>query len=121
MQRRLGERRGAGEGARPQAVEDRPRLAEPLGVVGAHPGAFGHAAVQLGLDEGRDVHAVHHDVPQLAADLDVDELGAAQPHAGQVGRAHADVEQAYPGERAPPHAHVLDLEVFPVVGHDATR
>ncbi len=72
---------------RPQPLQDGPRLAEAVAVVGSHLRPLGHPAVQLGLDQRRDVDAVDDDVLQLAVDLDVDQLDAAHPGAVQHGAA----------------------------------
>jgi hypothetical protein len=85
---------------------------------GAHPDPLGHAAVQLCFDERCDVDAVHDDVPQLAADLDVDQLDAAQAAAveqaaaelrsGEVDGPHAGVVEEHPVECGAPEAHALE-------------
>jgi hypothetical protein len=73
-------------------LDDRPRLAEAVAVVGTHLGPLRHPAVQFGLDQRRDVDAVHDDVPQFATDLDVDEFDAAHPATGE--RCAADLRPA---------------------------
>jgi hypothetical protein len=70
---------------------DCPRLTEAVAVVGTHLRPLRRATVQFGLDERCDVDSVDHDVLQFAADLDVDELGAAHPHPGEVDSLHLSV------------------------------
>jgi len=78
-------------------------MTEPVAVVGSHPRPLRHATVQFGVDERCDVDAVHDDVLQLAADLDVDQLDAA--HAALVERGAADLR---PGEVDIVHAGAIE-------------
>jgi len=76
---------------------------------------LGHAPVQLGVDQRRDVHAVHDDVLQLAVDLDVAQLGAAHADTGEVDRAHAGVVEGHLNEGGAPHAHPLHAHIGEVL------
>jgi hypothetical protein len=75
----------------PELFDDCPRLTEAVAVVGTHLRPRRHSAIQFGLDERCDVDAVDHDVLQLAADLDLDELDAAHPHPGEVDSLYLGV------------------------------
>lgn len=118
VERRVGKRPRTRDGALPQPLQDRPRLTDPVTVVGAHPRPIGHAAVQLGFDERCDVDAVHDDVPHLAADLHVDQLDAPQAAPAEQGAAdrrprevdsmQGGVVEEHPVERGAPEAHALE-------------
>ena len=91
----------------PQPLEDGPRLAEPVGVGRPHLHPVGVAAVELGLHQRHDVDAVDPEVLDLAADVHVDHLRAAdhdpaevhelEPRAGEVDVAEG---ARRPGRRA---------------------
>jgi len=104
----LGERTSSCDGTLPQPFQDRPRLAESVGVVGAHLRPLGHAAVQFGVDQRRDIDAVHDHILQLAADLDVHQLNTAHPRPGEQRTADPHPAEVYPAEGRVAQAYVLE-------------
>lgn len=112
----------------------RPRLAEPVAVVGAHLRPIGHPTVELGLDERCDVHAVDDDVLQLPVDPHVEQLDSSHPGLGEergadVRSREVHVPQACVGEvdvveGGPSQAHAPEPCTGEVLldelGHDRT-
>ena len=76
---RLGRKRtGTFDSAVPETLDGREARTEPLPVGRPHQHPLGHPAVELRLHVRADVDAVHDQVADLAGQLDVPELDAAE-------------------------------------------
>jgi len=73
-----------------------------------HRGPVRVAAVQLGLDQGRDVDPVDPQVADSSADVHVDQVRAADRDPGQVDRAQARAGQVDRAEPGAVQVHALE-------------
>src|SRR4051794_29277493 len=72
------------DGAAPEAVDDVPCFPEAGGVGGTHLGPVGMTMIELGLDQGCYIDAVHHDILEITFDADVAQLDPAHNHVVEV-------------------------------------
>ena len=110
MQLVLGECPGALDGGGPPRLEDRPGLAEALGVDRPHFCAVRVPPVELGSDERSDVHAVDADIHQVAVDVDVPQVDAPQARVEDRAAAHVRAPQEHPTQLPAGEVVLLPLE-----------
>jgi hypothetical protein len=131
VQRGFRQRPGALDGPGPQPLDRGPSLAEPVRVGRSHLHQVGLAALELGLDQRRDVHAVDGEALDLpvdpgveephAAHHDVLEPGLAEPRTGQVDVVEVGLVEVDLVEPGPLQVDLLEAGVGKVllveVGH----
>src|SRR5262245_3517928 len=79
---------GALDGDGPTRLEDRPRPAKAVRVARAHLRPVRVQAVELRVDERRDVDAVDAHVPDVTVDVEVPKVDTAQPRVGDRAATH---------------------------------
>ena len=100
---------GPRNGRSPEIVQDSPRFAEPVGILGSHLRSIGVATIEFRLNQWRDVDLVDDEVLYVTVDVDVDEVNAAHHDAAEVDGVEGGVGEVDASKRCRRQIHILEL------------